>query len=139
MNREEKWEKALTIVAWTLIVSSGISLAGGIVGSLFSDRLMVNLGDLVIIFAAKGALGRRSGWRKFLIFCLWLGLLIFLLILSLWPRVTISPPVPSSVRTAIFCGILTQTILYAASLIVLLLPQVKALFPSPPENPFPGE
>lgn len=132
MNPETKWEKTLAIVAWTLIAGSGLSLLGGIVGSFFCDRLMVNLGDLLIILAAKGVLGGSGGWRRFLIFCLWLGLIGFSLILSLWPRVTISPPVPAPVRTAVFCGILAQTILYAVSLFVLLLPKVKALFPDSP-------
>lgn len=127
MNPETKWEKALTAVAWSLIIISGLSLAGGIAGSFFCDCLMINLGDLLIIFAARGVLYRSEVRRKLLLFFLWLQFSAFLLILLLWSRATVTPAVPLSARAILFWVMLVLTVFYAGCLFVLHLPKVKAL------------
>jgi len=128
MNPETKWGKALTVVAWTLIVVSGLRLAAGIVGSVFCDCLMINLGDLLIIYAARRVLCRSEGRRKLLLFFLWLQFSTFLLVLLFWSRAATTPMVSSSVRTILFWIILVQAVLYAGCLFVLHHPKVKALF-----------
>jgi len=133
MNPETKWEKALTVVSWALIIVSGLSLAGGIVGSFLCDCLMINLGDLLIIYAARRVLYRSEGRRKLLLFFLWLQFAAFLSVLLFWSRVAITPVVPSSVRSILFWIILVQAVFYAGCLFVLHHPKVKALFP-PPSN-----
>ena len=127
MNPETKWEKALTVVSWALIIVSGLSLAGGIVGSFFCDCLMINLGDLLIIYAARRVLYRSEGRRKLLLFFLWLQFSAFLSVLLFWSRVAITPAVSPSVRVILFWVMLVQTVFYAGCLFVLHHPKVKAL------------
>ncbi len=126
MNSEAKWENALTVVAWALIIVSGLSLAGGIVGSFFCDCLRINLGDLLIIFAARGVLYRSESRRKLLLFFLWLQFSAFLLALLLWSRVTVAPAISPLVRSILFWGILVLTVFYAGCLFILHQPKVKA-------------
>ncbi len=125
MNPEMKWEKALTVVGWALIIVSGLSLAGGIVGSFFCNCLRINLGDLLIIFAARGVLYRSESRRKLLLFFLWLEFSAVLLILLLWSRVA-TPAISPPVRTILFWGVLVLTVFYAGCLFVLHHPKVKA-------------
>jgi hypothetical protein len=126
MNPETKWNNALTVVARALIIISGLSLAGGIIGSFFCDCLMINLGDLLIIFAARGVLYRSESRRKLLLFFLWLQFSAFLLILLLWSRATVAPAVSASVRTVLFWIVLILTVFYAGCLFILHHPKVKA-------------
>lgn len=149
MNPETKWEKALTAVSWALIIVSGFSLAGGIVGSFFCDCLMINLGDLLIIYAARGVLYRSESRRKLLLFFLWLQFSAFLLALLLWSRVTVVSGESPSLRTIFqvnvflsipnsqlmispslysitFWVVLVLTVFYAGCLFVLHHPKVKA-------------
>lgn len=125
MNSETRWEKALTVVARALIIVSGLSLAGGIVGSFFCDCLMINLGDLLIIFAARGVLYRSESRRKLLLFFLWLQFSAFLLVLLLWSRVA-TPAVSPLVRSILFWIVLVLTVFYAGCLFILHHPKVKA-------------
>lgn len=127
MDPEMKWEKALAVVSWALIIVSGLSLAGGIVGSFSCDCLMINLGDLLIIYAARRALYRSEGRRKLLLFFLWLQFSTFLSVLLFWSRAAIIPAVSPSVRVILFWVMLVQTVFYAGCLFVIHHPKVKAL------------
>ena len=102
-----RWMRALKAVAWFFIVTGIFGILATIWSAVFHDRLVLDFGNLLNLFAGYGLLHLRRGWRLYLLVYLWITVPGGGILLALFPWLEL---------------------LLASCLVILLQPRVKALF-----------
>lgn len=122
-----RWMRALKAVAWFFIVTGIFRVLATIWSAVFYDRLVLDFGNLLNLFAGYGLLRLRRGWRLYLLVYLWITVPGGGILLALFPWL----PLDQAYRNwywLLFGGLLLIELLLASCLVVLLQPRVKALF-----------